>query len=265
MTYFRYTLIFILLGSLFACSTPPTAKPSSARPSQDGPPSKPIHPSKIVDPKPKPETYSKYGNPNTYSVMGKKYEVWDTHVGYEQTGTASWYGTKFHGQLTSSREPYDMYAMTAAHRNIPIPSYAKVTNLDNGKSVIVRVNDRGPFAHDRIIDLSYAAATKLDMLGKGTARVKVEAIDTRGHMPQGPTYKNTDKIYLQVATFNDRSNAESLAKQIKQKGQASVEVSPHASRYRVIIGPFTHESEAHAFHAKLAELNLGKAMVVKRP
>jgi rare lipoprotein A len=258
MIYFQRAFILILISGLMACSTP--ANKTSTRPSQDGAPSKTIHPSKITDPKPKTENYSKYGNPSSYQVMGKKYEVWDTHVGYEETGTASWYGTKFHGQLTSSREPYDMYAMTAAHKNLPIPSYAKVTNLDNGKSIIVRINDRGPFAHNRIIDLSYAAATKLQMLGKGTARVKVEAIDAR----VVPNKKSTDKIYLQVASFNERTNAESLAKQIKQKGHDSVEVSPHASLYRVLIGPFTDENQAKAFQTKLSDLNLGKALVVKR-
>jgi rare lipoprotein A len=266
MIYFRRGLIFILLSSLIACSTPPTK--TSERPKQDGAPSQTIHPSKIVDPKPKTETYSKYGNPSSYKVLGKQYEVWDTHVGYQETGMASWYGTKFHGQLTSSREPYDMYAMTAAHKNLPIPSYAKVTNLDNGKSIIVRINDRGPFAHNRIIDLSYAAATKLHMLGKGTARVKVEAIDTRAPDKALPVYAKTntatDKIYLQVASFNEKINAESLAKQIKQKGHEAVEVNAYASVYRVLIGPFTDEDQAKAFHSKLTDLNLGKALVVKR-
>jgi rare lipoprotein A len=261
MIKLKYCLILMLTGSLLACSS---TKPIAERPLQDGAPDKTIHPSKIADPKPKHESYSKYGNPGSYTVLGKKYEVWDTHLGYEQSGTASWYGTKFHGQLTSSREPYDMYAMTAAHKNLPIPSYAKVTNLDNGKYCVVRVNDRGPFAHDRIIDLSYAAATKLDMLGKGTARVKVEAIDTRGLMPQTPMLKNSDKVYLQVASFSEKRNAESLVSRIKRVSEAAVEINEHATRFRVVVGPFSHESEAQALRDKLAELNLGQAMIVKR-
>jgi rare lipoprotein A len=264
MIYFRHSLIIILVSGLIACSSPPK-KPVS-QPAQDGPPSEPIHPSKIVEPKPKSEPYSKYGNPQSYSVLGKKYEVWDTHLGYEETGIASWYGTKFHGKLTSSREPYDMYAMTAAHRHMPIPSYARVTNLDNGKSIIVRINDRGPFAHDRIIDLSYGAATKLHMLDKGTARVKVEAIDTKVPVTSTPVYASSDKdkVYLQVASFNEKTNAESLAHQLKKRGHNAVEVSPHASRYRVLVGPFNDEAQAQAFNTRLGDMNLGKAFVVRR-
>jgi rare lipoprotein A len=261
MIKLRHFIIIFLSSSLLACSS---KKPIPERPHQDGPPDKTIHPSKIVDPKPKHESYSKYGNPGSYTVMGKTYEVWDTHLGYEESGTASWYGTKFHGQLTSSREPYDMYGMTAAHKNLPIPSYAKVTNLDNGKYCVVRINDRGPFAHDRIIDLSYAAATKLDMLGKGTARVKVEAIDTRGHMPSTPVHHPSDKVYLQVASFSEKRNAETLVSQIKRVSEAAVEVAQSESKFRVFVGPFTHESEAQAMREKLAELNLGKALIVKR-
>lgn len=260
MINFRHGLIFILVGTLFACSTPPIQQPTN----QDGAPKQPIHPSKIVEPKPKHESYSKYGNPSSYTVKGKKYDVWDSHVGYEQVGMASWYGTKFHGQPTSSREPYDMYAMTAAHKHLPIPSYAKVTNLENGKTTVVRINDRGPFAHNRIIDLSYAAATKLGILGKGTARVKVEAIDTSKHPNPPPSPNKNGNVYLQVATFNQRANAETLAKQIKRKGQTDVEVSSVASRFRVMVGPFEDESDAKAFHADLAELKLGKPLVVKR-
>lgn len=239
---------------LAACSTTP-------KPQQDGAPAKTINPAQIKNPKPKAESYSKYGNPDSYTVLGKKYEVWDSHLGYEQSGTASWYGTKFHGQLTSSREPYDMYAMTAAHKNLPIPSYAKVTNLDNGKFVIVRINDRGPFAHDRIIDLSYAAATKLDMLGKGTARVKVESIDANRLQPVPPKYKNIESIYLQVAAFSERSNAEKL---VSQLNEPNAHIQKEKSLYRVYVGPFEHESAAHAFNEKLAELNLGKGLLVKK-
>jgi len=126
---------------------------------------------------PKVENYSKYGNPKTYKVFGVKYRTLETHIGYSEIGIASWYGKKFHGKLTSSREVYDMYKITAAHKSLPIPCYAKVTNLENNKSLIVRVNDRGPFKKGRIIDLSYAAAKKLDIVDEGTAQVLVEAID----------------------------------------------------------------------------------------
>ena len=130
---------------------------------------------------PKVEKYSKYGNPKSYEVFGKKYYTKETHIGYSEKGIASWYGKKFHGRLTSSREVYNMYKLTAAHKSLPIPCYAKVTNLSNNKSIIVRINDRGPFKKGRIIDLSYAAAKKLDIVLKGTAKVHVEAINARNN------------------------------------------------------------------------------------
>lgn len=130
----------------------------------------------IPEPEVTPEPRSKVGNRKTYSVLGKKYEVLDTAQGYAETGVASFYGKKFHGRRTSNLEVYDMYAFSAAHKTLPLPSFARVTNLDNGKSVIVRVNDRGPFHSGRIIDLSYAAATKLGYVRQGTARVEVRAL-----------------------------------------------------------------------------------------
>lgn len=134
---------------------------------------------KIQDATPKVEPKSRGGNPESYSVFGKRYKVMKSAKGFKERGDASWYGTKFHGRLTSNGERYDMYKMTAAHKNLPLPTYVQVTNLDNGKKVVVRVNDRGPFHKGRVIDLSYAAATKLGILKKGTGRVEVEAIDPR--------------------------------------------------------------------------------------
>ena len=126
---------------------------------------------------PKKEKRSKYGNPKTYKVFGVQYKTLDTHIGYSEEGIASWYGKKFHGRLTSTREKYDMYKLTAAHKTLPIPCYARVTNLKNKKSIIVRINDRGPFKKGRIIDLSYAAAVKLGIEKSGTQKVFVEAIN----------------------------------------------------------------------------------------
>jgi len=128
------------------------------------------------DPVPRPEPRSRYGNGPVYEVFGQTYRVMDSSSGYKERGVASWYGKKFHGRLTSNREPYDMYAMTAAHKTLPLPTYVKVRNLRNDKTIIVRVNDRGPFVHNRIIDLSYAAALKLDMVQDGTSLVEVTAI-----------------------------------------------------------------------------------------
>ena len=144
------------------------------------------------DPVPRPEPLSRYGNGPDYEVFGKRYTVMPTSANYQERGVASWYGKKFHGRLTSNREPYDMYEMTAAHKSLPLPTYVRVRNLENNKSVIVRVNDRGPFVHNRIIDLSYAAAMKLDMIRDGTSLVEVTAIsfdetdfDAPGHGESG--------------------------------------------------------------------------------
>lgn len=133
----------------------------------------------IPDVTPRAEPPSASGNMLEYEQSGRWYRVLETSRGYDETGTASWYGRRFHGRRTSSGEPFDMYAVTAAHRTLPLPSYVSVTNLDTGRTIIVRVNDRGPF-HDpgeRIIDLSYAAAVKLGMAGSGTARVRVQAVE----------------------------------------------------------------------------------------
>lgn len=132
----------------------------------------------IPDAEPRAEPLSRYGNRREYTVNGRSYRVMESAEGYEAEGVASWYGEEFHGRLTSSREPYDMDAMTAAHRSLPLPTYVEVVNLDNGRKALVRVNDRGPFVDTgrRIIDVSYAAARKLGMLGSGLARVRIRAL-----------------------------------------------------------------------------------------
>ncbi|WP_111414208.1 septal ring lytic transglycosylase RlpA family protein [Billgrantia lactosivorans] len=145
--------------------------------SGDAYPQDPPDVSQIPDAVPRVEDLSRGGNRPVYEVWGKTYRVLPDARGYARQGTASWYGEKFHGYATSNGEIYDMYKMSAAHRSLPLPTYARVTSLDNGRSVIVRVNDRGPFHNDREIDLSYAAAARLDILDRGTGRVKVEAID----------------------------------------------------------------------------------------
>ena len=181
---------------------------------------------------PRPEPRSKYGNGPVYEVFGKRYTVMPSSKGYQERGVASWYGKKFHGNLTSNRETYDMYQMTAAHKSLPLPSYVRVRNLQNGKSVVVRVNDRGPFVHNRIIDLSYSAALKLDMVRDGTGLVEVTAISFDTPSGDRPTRKTTQpapgvtstptatpvapsapaagssQIFVQVGAFGDRTNAE---------------------------------------------------------
>ncbi len=131
----------------------------------------------ILDAVPREEFKSQTGNPATYEIDGVTYRVLETSDGYREEGVASWYGEDFHGRLTSSGDVYDMYLMTAAHKTLPLPTYVRVTHLANGRSVVLRVNDRGPFVEDRIIDLSFSAARKLGMAGQGTARVEVVALD----------------------------------------------------------------------------------------
>jgi rare lipoprotein A len=143
----------------------------------DGPPELDIDVTHIPNATPKVEPLSRFGNPTKYEVFGKNYRTMPHSRGYAVEGTASWYGRKFHGQRTSSGEPYDMYGMTAAHRSLPLPTYAKIENLRNGKEVIVKINDRGPFVKDRLIDLSYAAAKKLGIHATGTGKVRITAID----------------------------------------------------------------------------------------
>ncbi len=142
----------------------------------DGAPDVPLKPEEIKEITPVYEPLSRAGNMKSYEVFGKTYHVLDKREGFTQTGTASWYGTGFHGNTTSNGETYDMYKLSAAHKSLPLPAYLRVTNLDNGLSTIVRVNDRGPFHSDRIIDLSYAAAVKLGYADIGTATVKLESI-----------------------------------------------------------------------------------------
>ena len=144
--------------------------------------------------------------PGTYEVFGKKYKVMETSMGYREIGIASWYGQKFHGNLTANGEIYDMHGISAAHKTLPLPTFVKVTNLENGKSMILRVNDRGPFYEDRIIDLSLEAAKRLNFEQQGTTSVVVEALDEMNY-PQSITKKDNGSYYLQVAAFYEKDTA----------------------------------------------------------
>ncbi len=177
----RLFLLLCLTLFLAACATAPDKQPDApdtADEEQDRGPDVAPDLSDVEEPEPRDEPLSRFGNPATYEVFGQQYQVMDLEDArdFTEEGVASWYGKKFHGRRTSSGEPYDMYTMTAAHPSLPLPTYVRVTNLDNGKSVIVRVNDRGPFADNRAIDLSYAAADRIDMLDGGTAPVRIEAL-----------------------------------------------------------------------------------------
>jgi rare lipoprotein A len=215
----------------------------------------------IPDAIPKVEPRSKRGNPKFYEVLGKRYFVMPSGDGYVERGLASWYGPTFHGELTSMGESYDMYAMTAAHKTLPLPAYARVTNLSNGKSVVVRVNDRGPFVTNRIIDLSYTAAAKLDMLRDGTTLVEVRAISPG----QSPTLTRTDEappqtLYLQAGAFSEERNAQALVQRLKSAGVsgASVRSPPDGTprMFRVRIGPIANAAEFDALAARLGKLGV---------
>jgi rare lipoprotein A len=161
---------------LAGCFTAPPQK-AGPIPNSEPPPNPPVIPQAVPEVVPRVEPRSRYGNPPFYEVFGKRYYVLSSSVAYVERGVASWYGPGFHKLRTSTGDPYDMYGMTAAHKTLPLPAYVRVTNLQNGRSVVVRVNDRGPFVGNRIIDLSYTAASRLDMLRNGTAMVEVRALD----------------------------------------------------------------------------------------
>lgn len=203
---------------------------------------------------PKAEPLSKRGNPDSYVVFGQRYFVLPTAKGYKERGIASWYGKKFHGRQTSNGERYNMYAMTAAHKTLPLPSYVRVTNLQNGRRVILRVNDRGPFVNSRIIDLSYSAAQKLDMVKSGTALVEVEVVEPgagRRVRHVEPRYKEAQdwqdqshlhsRIYIQIGAFSLRANAEKMLNRLLAANISNAQISDSnnqgAMLHRVRIGP----------------------------
>lgn len=186
----------------------------------------------IKDLVPKYEPKSRYGNPEKYTVLNKTYRVLDSSNGYKESGYASWYGTKFHGFRTSSGEIYDMYAMTAAHKTLPLPTYAKVTNLYNNRSVIVKINDRGPFHGGRIVDLSYAAANKLGILANGVGKVEVVALTPdRNFINKIEKSKSTNNSLsqLQLGAFSVKTNAQKLASELE------VLLKKYQNNYRVDI------------------------------
>jgi rare lipoprotein A len=225
-------MLFFLVVLLPGCGNP--HRGAHAR--KDGPPKQvPAHLMRIPDAHPKVEPLSKYGNRfkggNTYIAKNKRYRVMPTSKGYRAQGYASWYGTKFHGRRTSSGEPYNMYAMTAAHPTLPLPTYARVTNLHNGKSVVVKINDRGPFRCQRLIDLSYVAAAKLGLLGKGTAPVEVVSIDPRDHGGHPPSRRHPAPPPVFLA---ENKAALSLKKQSTTRDSAAAK-----ARHSVSTAPTT--------------------------
>lgn len=210
---------------------------------------------------PREEPRSRYGNPDSYEVFGETFEVLPSAHGYHAHGVASWYGTQFHGLRTASGEPYDMFAMTAAHKTLPIPSYVKVTNLNNNLSVVVRVNDRGPFLGERLLDLSYAAAAKLDMLGTGSAPVRIEAVEPMRPEPAEPA----TGLYLQVGSFADPVDAVLRRQAVVDLGIQRVELSSVLNGrhylHRVYVGPFVSDVALKRTRLMLDNANIDNVSV----
>ncbi|MGB5261831.1 MAG: septal ring lytic transglycosylase RlpA family protein [Gammaproteobacteria bacterium] len=263
----RRVAYLLLAAGLVACSSQRMFEP------RDAAPANPRDVSSVQNAVPRVEPRSRYGNPASYVVYGKRYYTLNSSAGYRETGHASWYGTKFHGRRTSSGEPYDMYAMSAAHKTLPIPCYVEVTNLANGRTVIVRVNDRGPFHDGRIIDLSYAAASKLGMLGKGTARVAVRVITPgapavqpepeplQAFIPPAPA--GTAPLFLQVGAFSNRDNAERLRRSLEGQGVGAVRIveadTGNGMFFKVQVGPLADTGEADRVAQVLKPLGINAA------
>ena len=251
---------------------------------RDGPPDSVNYAwDEIEDAVPKDEPKSRYGNPSSYEVFGKRYHVMQSADGFTEKGVASWYGSKFHGQRTSSGETYDMHIMTAAHKSLPLPSYVEVTNHSNNRTAIVKVNDRGPFHEGRIIDLSYAAATRLGVAKTGTAPVSIRVVtpDTLddsevqvaavGAKPprvsrDDALIRDDGKLYVQVVAYANEDSALKMLKDLREQNFNSarihVENSKGALLYRVRIGPVPTRDVAEKLLSQLKEIKYDNATIV---
>lgn len=246
---------------------------------KDAAPEASIDVSAIPDAEPRDEPLAAFGNTSPYSVWGETYNILPTAKGFRQSGKVSWYGKKFHGRRTSSGEPYDMYAMTAAHRHLPLPTYVRVRCNRNNATVIVKVNDRGPFHSDRIMDLSWAAARKLGIDHAGTGRCDIEALDPaefqrqlagngRATEPAKPDTATTtgEQFYVQVASFSGLDNATNLQAQLLALVYAPVTIARDERRplHRVQVGPFSNDDEARKMSERIRDAKLGDPIIVKR-
>ncbi len=275
----QHLVTFVILGLLTSCGSNKT---------KDGPPygesaSIPPMPNDAI---PRPEPKSRGGNGPVYEVFGQRYTVMDSAYGYRERGVASWYGKKFHGNLTSMGDTYDMYGMTAAHKSLPLPTYVRVRNLRNNKTVVVRVNDRGPFVHNRIIDLSYYAAVKLDMIGTGTSLVEVEAITFDGPKGDQPTRQVTPpsvvtplpaeapapavseptQVFAQIGAFGSRENADRRIALLRSGGIGAgfvlEDTSASPALYRVRMGPIRSVEQYDMLVEELDNLGITDPILV---
>ncbi len=253
-------MLVSLLVSLGGCATQHHEPPRIEQPLT------PAEALATPDPIPQVEPPAALGNPPFYDVFGKRYYVLASAAGYVERGVASWYGPGFHKERTATGDRYDMYGMTAAHKTLPLPCYARVTNLSNGRSVIVHINDRGPFKDDRIIDLSYTAATKLDMIRAGTALVEVQVIGADGSaVPSTPnvTSSISGSLYVQAGAFKDEENAKRLVERLRALGYANATVTAEdrlpRDLHRVRIGPIASVDEFDRIVQHLRTLGIDDA------
>ncbi|WP_457679850.1 septal ring lytic transglycosylase RlpA family protein [Thermovibrio sp.] len=196
-----------------------------------------------------------------YTVNGRRYCVRKSYEGFVQVGIASWYGPGFHGSRTASGEIYNMYKLTAAHKTLPLGTYVKVINLENGKSVIVKINDRGPFVKGRIIDLSYAAAKRLGMLKKGTAKVKIIALGKRVEHTYEPVNYYKGRFFVQVGAFRNKLNAYRFKWKLVRRG-LSVRVVHLRGYYRVLAGPVSTYQSAERLKVELSKRGLHGSFIL---
>jgi len=270
--HFKPIPLIALVSILSACSSRPAYDSGPRESGSNVPRNIPANAA------PRDEPRSRYGNGPYYKVLGKTYEVLDTNYGYRERGVASWYGNKFHGRPTSNQETYNMYAMTAAHKSLPLPSYVRVRNLRNGRTVVVRVNDRGPYVDNRLIDLSYSAAMKLDMITAGTSLVEVTAISfdeppaqaaTAVSAPvvvEGSGNDTAESIFVQVGAFGEAENARRRYNYLRDSGIGQAFVHEDLNRspalYRVRIGPIADVMQYDTIVQHLQGLGIAETHLV---
>lgn len=270
----RAGLVLFVLNVVVSCG----AIPGSSPPAQTiGPRLSPNAPAQDQSPgdSPAPTEAPREDSPDSYEVLGKRYHLMDDSFRYREIGIASWYGAKFHGRLTANGEDYDMYALSAAHKTLPLPTVVRVTNLDNGAKVQVRVNDRGPFHDDRLIDLSFAAAKALGFESRGTAPVVVEAIDEINHPDRVVAQETEPPIYLQTGAFASQASAERMLGTVSRLlfGSGfddisvdilnSSETSDDAGLYKVWVGPITSAADRDELSQMLEQGQIGKPITVQ--
>jgi rare lipoprotein A len=284
---FLPVLLIVFLGACSSLSSPSSSSSGGAQSSaasggrysiaQDRAPTTPLNPAAIREVVPAPVNRTMAGNRSPYTVNGRTYRVMATEEGFQQTGLASWYGEKFHGHLTSNGEIFDMYQVSAAHTSLPIPSFARVTNLENQRSIIVRVNDRGPFHNDRIIDLSYAAAYQLGFADLGTALVHVESIVPgqqqvilAANAGSGSVALQTSGgRYLQAGAFSDLGAAQRLSDRLKGMTTRPVFIrsiqagNSRQQLHRVRVGPIADPVEIQRITEMMVAADLGQPYMVE--